>query len=306
MGDGSTRFAGRVLLFDPTGRILLMRTAFADADDLPHWLTPGGGAEPGETPHGTAVRELAEETGLVVDDLGGIVAAFDFPVDRPHARHSFAHWDFFRYVVEAPFEPSPAGWTEDELVDITGSRWWTLAELIASGEAYAPRSLPRLIAEQRPVDVTALLAEAESQPHALDLAAFTRDDAVELGLLAARRIRALRLALAVRVVVRGEEAFLAKPEGTGPANDPWLAGKAAVAELTGEASYLARLRAEASGTTFAAAHPGLDPERYRAHGGSLPIRVAGEVVGTITTSGEPDAVDHAVAVAAAEEFRRGR
>ena len=39
----------------------------------------------------------------------------------------------------------------------------------------------------------------------------------------------------------------------------------------------------------------------RAHGGSIPLRVNGEVVGTITTSGEPDVVDHATA---AEAIRR--
>ena len=117
-----------------------------------------------------------------------------------------------------------------------------------------------------------------------------------------RRIRELRLDLAVRVLLHGDEVFLAKPGATGPRNDPWLAGKAAVAELTGEASYLARLRAAAGGTTFAAQHPELDPDRFRAHGGSLPIRVDGEVVGTITMSGEPDAIDHAVCVAAVEEF----
>ncbi len=305
MGDGSTRFAGRVLLFDPSGRILLMRTAFADEGNVPHWLTPGGGADPGETPHDTAVRELLEETGLQVDDLGSIVSAVDFPVDRPTARHSFAHWDFFRHVVDAPFEPSQEGWTDDERVDVTASRWWTLDELIASGDAYAPRTLPRLIAEHRPIDHDALIAEVEAQP-GIDLPAFTNDDAVDLGLIAVEVIRDQRLDLAVRIMLRDDEVFLAKPGTTGPANDPWLAAKAAVVSVAHEPSFLARLRSEAAGTTFAEQHPELDPEIYRAHGGCLPIRVDGELIGTIAMSGEPDAVDHAVCAEAVRQFLAAR
>jgi hypothetical protein len=34
----------------------------------------------------------------------------------------------------------------------------------------------------------------------------------------------------------------------------------------------------------------------------MPIRVNGEFVGTITTSGEPDVVDHAVAAEAVRRF----
>jgi len=305
MADGSTRFAGRVLLFDRAGRILLMRTAFADAGGVPHWLTPGGGADPGETPHDTAVRELFEETGLRVDDLGPLVASFDFDVNRPGARHSHAHWDFFQHVVDEPFEPSQDGWTDDERVDITGAHWWTLSELIASGEAYSPRILPRLIAEHRPIDHAALIAEIGTQP-LIDVGTFTNDDAVDLGLIAVRVIRERRLDLAVRVTLHGDVAFAAKSDGTGPANDEWLSVKAAAAERMGEPSLLLRLRAEAAGTTFAEQHPELDPEVYRAYGGALPIRAGGEVVGTIAASGQPDAVDHAAVTEAVRQYLAAR
>ena len=40
---------------------------------------------------------------------------------------------------------------------------------------------------------------------------------------------------------------------------------------------------------------------HRAHGGAVPIFVNGEVVGSITMSGEPDVIDHALA---AEAIRR--
>ncbi len=53
-----------VLVFDPAGRLLLVRRA-----DNGLWTIPGGMAEPGETLEQTARRETQEETGLILDDL---------------------------------------------------------------------------------------------------------------------------------------------------------------------------------------------------------------------------------------------
>src|SRR6478672_5767878 len=70
------RRTARVLVVDSDGRMLL----FSDSDPgLPGhrwWITPGGGVEPGESDLAAAVREVREETGLVVDerDLVGPIA----------------------------------------------------------------------------------------------------------------------------------------------------------------------------------------------------------------------------------------
>ena len=151
MGDGSTRFASRVLLFDGRGRVLLFLDEFPDLPGQAKWITPGGGAEPGETPEQTAIRELHEETGLLVDDLGPIVHTHDFTVSRPASRHSFAHWDFFVHSVDEAFEPSREFWTPEEHVTVQDIRWWAADELVASGAGFAPRDLPTLIERFRPV-----------------------------------------------------------------------------------------------------------------------------------------------------------
>lgn len=70
----------------------------------------------------------------------------------------------------------------------------------------------------------------------------------------------------------------------------------------GEPSLLVRRRHEEAGTPFAD-RTDIDHDVFRAHGGSVPIFVDGEVVGTITMSGEPDVVDHALV---AETIRRYR
>ncbi len=142
--------------------------------------------------------------------------------------------------------------------------------------------------------------ELESAPR-FDVPAFDNDDAVDLGLAAVDAVREREASLAVRIVLRGDAVFVAKLGRTGPGNDPWLAGKAAVAERVEEPSRLVRRRHEASGTSIEE-RTDIDHALLRAHGGSIPIFVAGEFVGTITLSGEPDVIDHQVAAAAVRRY----
>lgn len=146
---------------------------------------------------------------------------------------------------------------------------------------------------------TFTVADLEAEPM-LDLPTFTQDDAVDLGLLAVAVIRERGANLAVRVELHDETVFLAMTGSTGAGNMSWLEGKARVVHRFGEASLLVRRRHEAAGTPFDEL-PDVDHDRLKAHGGSVPLLVDGQVVGTLTTSGEPDVVDHAVA---AETIRR--
>lgn len=129
---------------------------------------------------------------------------------------------------------------------------------------------------------------------------FTNDDAVDLGLTAVGVITDWELNLAVDIVIGEDLVFRAKLGNTGPGNDQWLAGKARVARMFGEPSLLVRLRHEVDGGDFTD-RDDVDHETHKAHGGSIPIFVAGELVATITMSGEPDRIDHE---AASEAIRR--
>jgi uncharacterized protein (UPF0303 family) len=145
------------------------------------------------------------------------------------------------------------------------------------------------------------IADLEAVPP-FDLASFDNEDAVNLGLIAVGVIRHHGANLAVRIVLGGDAVFVAKLGTTGPGNDPWLAGKAAVAERFGEPSLLVRRRHEEAGTPFAD-RTDVDHDALRAHGGSVPIFVNGQVAGSITMSGEPDVVDHALVAEAIRRYR---
>ncbi|MEP6482589.1 MAG: NUDIX hydrolase [Rhodoglobus sp.] len=143
------RLTSRILLFDRDDRILLFLTKAPDTSAIARWLTPGGGVEPGENHHQAAVRELEEETGLVVADLGAPVWAHDFTVQWDAADHDTGHAEFYTAVVDA-FEPSDSHWTDEERVDVLAHKWWTLSELIQTSEPYEPAELINLVRRQLP------------------------------------------------------------------------------------------------------------------------------------------------------------
>jgi 8-oxo-dGTP pyrophosphatase MutT (NUDIX family) len=142
------RLTSRILLFDERGSILLFLTTAPDTSLFARWVTPGGGVDPGENHEDAAIRELFEETGLAITNPGRPVWQYDFEVEWNNADHDTGHAEY--YVVHtSQFEPSSAGWTDDEKVDTLDSRWWTLDELRATTEPFEPAQLPELVAQHQ-------------------------------------------------------------------------------------------------------------------------------------------------------------
>lgn len=144
MSDERIREAARVLVLDPTGRVLLLEGL--DPDDPAAgrwWLTPGGGVEGDETPADAARREVREETGAALGELDGPVserfAEFDFG-----GTHYRQHEVYF-VARAAPFVPSTDGRTDLETRALTDARWWSIEELEATAETVYPENLADLL-----------------------------------------------------------------------------------------------------------------------------------------------------------------
>ncbi|THG33619.1 NUDIX domain-containing protein [Naasia lichenicola] len=134
----------RVLVFDEQDRILLFLQYGKSHDVPPRWITPGGGVDPGEDHDQAAIREMHEETGLVLDSITPPFWSRDFEADQRWHVYEVGHDEWYELRVQA-FDPSREGWTEDERVDVLEYRWWTLEDLERTPDLIEPDELLDLI-----------------------------------------------------------------------------------------------------------------------------------------------------------------
>lgn len=134
------RHAARVLLFDGVGRVLLAKYSY---DDKRWWCAPGGGLEDGEKHEDAARREVGEETGFELAELGSWVWTREH-IFRLEGR-LIRQLERYFLAVSPAFDPRPIHLTAEEATAFRGLSWWTLSDLKDSEEEFAPADLPELL-----------------------------------------------------------------------------------------------------------------------------------------------------------------
>ena len=135
----------RLLVVDQQQRILLFK--FEDAVPLHpalpdltiYWVTPGGGVDRGETHEQAAIRELWEETGIQVDQIGPWVWSRDRVLRFPDQSVLFRE----RYYL-VPVTTSEVLLTNllpYERDVYRDHRWWTLDVMERTDEVLLPIGL---------------------------------------------------------------------------------------------------------------------------------------------------------------------
>ena len=110
------------IVHNEAGEILIQRTTEGSL-----WSLPGGAIDPGETPSEAVVREVAEETGLIVrpTQVIAVLGGKDY-------RYTYANNDRVEYVITV-FACTPIGGTFGQTDEETEALEW-----------FAPEHIPTL------------------------------------------------------------------------------------------------------------------------------------------------------------------
>jgi len=140
------RVSARVLPVCPGGEVLLLQDQDPAFPGVLRWGTIGGAVDPGETHEEAVVREMREETGLVVDS-----ALLTAPFLR--STHDFT-WGGTLYRSDSTFFAMPLGrdvevsfdhLEDDEVGNVFAWRWWRPDDLAGAGGMVADE-LPEIMA----------------------------------------------------------------------------------------------------------------------------------------------------------------
>jgi ADP-ribose pyrophosphatase YjhB (NUDIX family) len=139
------RPAGRVLVIDPAGRVLLIKLQSGPGARETNWVAPGGGCDDGEVPAQAAARELAEETGIQAD-FAAVAPVFVERAVFPFGGRPYDQVDYFfpLWVADHPVIDE-TGLNDRERAMIVEYRWWSADDLRATSERYWPFDLVDVI-----------------------------------------------------------------------------------------------------------------------------------------------------------------
>jgi uncharacterized protein (UPF0303 family) len=148
----------------------------------------------------------------------------------------------------------------------------------------------------------AMIAEIEAEMAELQFPRFSKDDALNLGLLLVELGKTGNLPIAIDITRGDQVLFHVALEGATPDNERWIKAKQRTAARYEEPSLLVGLRARLGGGRIED-NAWFDQSVYAAHGGAFPVYVHGVgAVATVTVSGLPQKADHELVVQALREI----
>lgn len=133
----------RIAVVNDAGELLLLHTR-DPVGGLEWWELPGGGIEEGEHASDAARRELYEETGITIEEIGPLLGIVDGEFDF-NGRHYRQREQVFVARVDSR-DCRPGGLGNVERTAILGHRWWRVEDLASATLRLYPTQLLQLLA----------------------------------------------------------------------------------------------------------------------------------------------------------------
>ncbi|MBU3213526.1 heme-degrading domain-containing protein [Clostridium estertheticum] len=151
-------------------------------------------------------------------------------------------------------------------------------------------------------DYEKMLRDIEKQEEMLQFTEFTSETALKIGIKLIEKARAENLSLTIDITKGGHQIFHYAFEGTTPDNDAWIIRKNRVVNRFWTSSLYIGTKLKITDKAIDEKYFISDKE-YSAHGGAFPIIIKNVgVVGTITSSGAEQMVEHNLIVEVLKEF----
>jgi len=151
-------------------------------------------------------------------------------------------------------------------------------------------------------DYEKMLTDIKKQEEMLQFTEFTSETALQIGIKLIEKAKKENLFLAIDITKSGHQLFHYAFEGTTPDNDAWIIRKNRVVNRFWTSSLYIGTKLKLIDKTIDQKYFISDME-YSAHGGAFPIIIKNVgVVGTITSSGAEQIIEHNLIVEVLTEF----